>query len=246
MSTIELRELGKRFGNRWVFRRVSFTIEPGRFVLLLGANGSGKTVLARHLNGLLLPDEGEVLIDGRPIKADLAACRRTVGMVFQDPESQIIGQTVFEDVAFGPRVQQLSEAEVSERVAEALALTGLEAERQSPPAALSGGRRRRLALAGVIATRSSCIVLDEPFTFLDHAACVELLRYLVRLKERGHTVIMITHDIEKVLGEADRVIALADGGVAADTSPERFLMELPAYGLRRPHGALTELSWREV
>ncbi len=243
MRTVDVCNLGKRFDGRWVFRSVSFRIAAGSFALLIGANGSGKTVLARHLNGLLLPDEGEVLLDGVSVSSDLAGSRRQIGMVFQDPDSQIIGQTVFEDVAFGPRAQRLSEDEVAERVAHALALTGLSGLETAVPPTLSGGQRRRLALAGVLAMRSACIVLDEPFTFLDHGACVELLRYLLELKRLGHSIIMITHDLDKVLGEADQVIALADGSLAAEGSPADILDQLPAYGIRRPHGELEQLTW---
>ena len=243
MSFLEVRRLGKRFNGRWVFRDVSFTVRPGAFTLLIGANGSGKTVLARHLNGLIMPDEGEVLLEGRPITADLNTCRRQIGMVFQDPDSQFIGQTVLEDVAFGPRSQGLPEQEVAARVQRALALTGLLEERAAAPAALSGGQRRRLALAGALATESRCVVLDEPFTFLDHAACVELLRYLVDLRRSGHSVIMITHDIDKVLAEADQVLALAGGTLEADDSPRAVLGRLPAYGLCRPNGRLEQLTW---
>ncbi len=243
MSFLEVRGLGKRFDRTWVLRNVSFRIEAGTFALLIGANGSGKTVLVRHLNGLLLPDEGEVLLNGEPIITDLGGSRRQVGMVFQDPDSQIIGQTVFEDVAFGPRTQRLDESEVTKRVEQALALTGLLELCRAAPAVLSGGQRRRLALAGVLAMQSRCVILDEPFTFLDHGACIELLRYLIALKRSGHTIIMITHDIEKVLGETDQVIALANGRLAADESPRALLARLPAYGLRRPPGELTQLSW---
>jgi biotin transport system ATP-binding protein len=226
---------------------VTFTIKRGSFVLLLGANGSGKSVLLRIISGLMAPGEGEVLLEEKPLASHGKELHRKIGFIFQNPDSQIIGQTVEEDTAFGPRNIGLAEREVAARTEAALALTGLLSHRRKRPHLLSGGEKRRLAIAGVEAMEPDILLLDEPFSNLDYPATVEFLRLLVRLHERGKTVILVTHDIQKVAAHAERIILLSEGRIAADGSVETAVRQLERFGVRAPHHGLSiaECSWLE-
>lgn len=215
---------------------IDLTIQAGEFVIIAGTNGSGKTVLIRHFNGLLLPTTGKVLLDGEPITKDLTSVRKKIGLIFQNSDSQIVGQTVAEDVAFGPENLKLSRQEVDDRVREALAAVGLSAFANQRPHTLSGGQKRKLAVAGILAMRPQIIVFDEPFTGLDYPGVLQVLKQIVRLHEKGHTIILVTHELEKALAHADRLIIMDKGRVVRDDSPSRVINEVELYGIRRPYG----------
>jgi energy-coupling factor transporter ATP-binding protein EcfA2 len=228
-------------------RDVSLSISQGDLLVLAGRNGSGKTLLVRHLVGLARPTEGRVLYRGQPIERDLRAVRSSIGLVFQDAEAQIIGRTVAEDVAFGPSNLRLPAAEIRARVEAALAACGLGAFSARAPESLSGGERRRLAIAGVLAMRPECLVLDEPFSNLDFPAIQQTLATMLSLHAAGTTLVVLTHELEKVLAHATRLAVLDAGALVYDgpadgLPPERFL----EHGLMNPyrHGAVrSELSW---
>src|SRR5690606_11634558 len=211
-------------GTPWAvqaLRGVSLTIGDGEFVGLVGPIAAGKSTLVQHLNGLLVPPPGKVWVDGVDVGAQgrsLLAVRQRVGLVFQYPEHQLFAETVFADVAFGPRNLGLSAAEVEERVQEALALVGLDfqAFRDRSPFTLSGGEQRRVALAGVLAMRPRYLILDEPTAGLDPAGRRELLALLLRLnREKGVAVVLVTHHLEDVAELAQQVVVMAQGRVAA-------------------------------
>jgi energy-coupling factor transport system ATP-binding protein len=218
---------------------VDITVKKGEYLALVGPNGSGKSTLARHLNALLLPTSGKVLVDGldtsRP--GDIWEIRRRVGMVFQNPDNQIVSSLVEEDVAFGAENLGLPREEVLARVTEALEQTGLTRFRQHAPHLLSGGQKQRLAIAGVLAMRPSCLVLDEPTAMLDPAGRRELLDLLERLNRDGITVILVTHFMEEA-ARAGRIAVLAGGKVVLTGTPaevfsqdqvlEELGLELPA------------------
>ena len=166
---------------------VSLEIAEGAFVVIAGANGSGKTTLLRHLNGLLRPTSGRVRVAGVEVAKDLLRARTRVGMMFQDAESQIIGETVYEDVAFGPENLKLERGEIERRVQEALTATGLVHLSEKRPHLLSGGEKRRLAIAGILAMQPRVIVCDEPFSNLDYAGVRQVLEEIVKLHRLGHT-----------------------------------------------------------
>jgi energy-coupling factor transport system ATP-binding protein len=199
----------------------SLRIHRGEYIALLGHNGSGKSTLARMLNGLLLPDAGRVLVGGLDTR-DLAArraIRAQVGMVFSDPDNQIIATVVEDDIAWGLTTRGLPAAEIAARVTTALAAVGLTELRGWPPHELSGGQRQRLAIAGVLALHPDCVVADEPTALLDPLArgdVVALLRTLCR--ERGLTIVHVTHLLEEA-AEADRVVILAEGRIALEGPP---------------------------
>jgi cobalt transport protein ATP-binding subunit len=213
---------------------ITLTIDDGEFLLICGPNGSGKTTLIRHLNGLLKPSSGIIRVDGLdPAKAEQQVMQR-VGMVFQDADSQIVGETVAEDVAFGPENLGLSPDEVRVRVASALNMVGLEDLSHKPCHLLSGGEKRRLAIAGVLAMQPGILVFDEPFANLDYSGVRQVLEQILRLHGKGHTIIVATHDVEKGIAHADRVAVIHKGELKAVDPPQIIIPELLKYSIRPP------------
>lgn len=200
-----------------VIRDLSLSVAGGEFVAVIGPNGSGKSTLARLINGLLRPVRGRILVDGAEIGPELAG--KKVGLVFQNPENQLVASTVEEDVAFGPENMALPPREIRRRVDEALALVDMSAYREHPVHMLSGGQKQRVAIAGVLAIQPQCIILDEPTAMLDPRGRREVLD-TVRLlnREAGLTIMLITHHMEEAL-LAHRVLVLKAGTVAADDRP---------------------------
>ncbi|WP_374713674.1 energy-coupling factor transporter ATPase [Symbiobacterium terraclitae] len=200
---------------------VDAEVYRGEFLAVLGMNGSGKSTLARHLNALLLPRSGRVLVDGLDTRAEqnLWPIRDRVGMVFQNPDNQIVAAVVEEDVAFGPENQGLPPAEIRARVAEALESVGMTAHRERSPHLLSGGQKQRVAIAGALALRPACLVLDEPTAMLDPSGRAEVLGVVRRLnRELGMAVVWITHFMEEA-AVADRVMVMAGGKVQLVGTP---------------------------
>lgn len=217
---------------------VSLKVQAGEYLALIGANGSGKSTLARHLNALLLPNEGQVWVNGWNTrhKRHWWDIRRAVGMVFQNPDSQIVGTVVEEDVAFGPENLGLPQEEIRRRMENALAMVGLTAERERNPQFLSAGQKQRLALAGVLALEPQCIVLDEATALLDPAGRAAVLRVLETLRAQGITIILITHRMDEA-ARADRVMVLEEGCVAMDALPRQVFRresDLRRWGLTLP------------
>ena len=222
-----------------VFEGLNLQIREGSFVAVLGHNGCGKSTLAKHFNAILLPTGGSVHVFGMDTREEdlLIAIRRTVGMVFQNPDNQIVSNVVEEDVAFAPENLGVDPAEIRRRVDEALKLVGMYQYREHAPHMLSGGQKQRIAIAGVIAMRPKCIVLDEPTAMLDPQGRREVLATISRLnKDQGMTVVLITHHMpEAVL--ADRVFVMSDGGVIADGTPQQVFTQvelLQSVGLTVP------------
>ncbi len=200
---------------------VTLTIERGEFVAVVGSNGSGKSTLAKHLNALLTPTEGVVSIDGLNTRdpARVWDIRQRVGMVFQNPDNQLIATIVEEDVAFGPENLGVPPPEIVRRVEDALRTVDMLAYRQHEPHLLSGGQKQRVAIAGILAMRPQCLVLDEATTMLDPAGQREVMETIARLNRDGITIIHITHSMEEAAA-CQRVIALHGGRVALDGPPE--------------------------
>ncbi|MDZ7731045.1 MAG: ABC transporter ATP-binding protein [Natrialbaceae archaeon] len=231
---IEFRSVTFAYESDAVIERLSFTIPDGSVVLLAGANGSGKTTILRHCNGLLSPDEGEVLVDGVSVEDDLVGARTAVGMVFQNPRDQFVAATVEDDVSFGPENLGLSHETIEERVSESIEAVGLEEKRTARIDTLSGGEQARLAIAGALAMRPSHLVLDEPFAGVDERARQAIQRHLESLIADGTGVIIASHDLRDLLGMADRIIGLERGHIAFDQMPEGIQQDLEAIGVRPP------------
>ena len=207
---------------------VELEIARGSFVAVLGHNGSGKSTLARLFNGILLPTDGQVLVNGIPTSDEdrLLDIRRTVGMVFQNPDNQIVASVVEDDVAFAPENLGVPSAEIRERVDEALRRVGMYDFRLHAPHLLSGGQKQRVAIAGVLAMRPACIVLDEPTAMLDPIGRREVLRAVRDLRrEKGMTVILITHHMEECIF-ADRLLVMSRGSLALDGTPREVFSQV--------------------
>jgi energy-coupling factor transport system ATP-binding protein len=214
-------------------RGVSLAVEPGEVLGVVGGTGSGKSTLAQHLNLLLMPTSGQVLVDGVDARTlSRGELRRRVGLVFQFPEAALFAPTVAEDVAFAPRQLGLNEGEVRERVREALGLLGAGHLIERSPHALSGGEKRRVAIAGVLAMDPEVLVLDEPTAGLDPATREDLLGIVRSLREGGTSVVIVSHDLDEVAEVAERVCVLEGGQVRAVGPPKevfyaRPIMEAP-------------------
>ena len=226
---------------------ISFDIPSGQFVAILGANGSGKSTLAKHLNVLLLPDEGTVWIDGKDTKdkEKLWKIRTEVGMVFQNPDNQIIGTSVEEDVAFGPENRNLPSQEIRGRVTKSLDAVGLQSKRKVSPSRLSGGQKQRVAIAGVLACLPKCLVLDEPTAMLDPKSREEVMKVVHELnQERGFTVVLITHHMDEAVG-ADQIYLMKEGHVVKCGSPKEIFCETELLReLKLDVPQVTELAYR--
>ena len=205
---------------------VSLSIKPGEFIALLGQNGSGKTTLAKLMNGLLKPTEGTVLIKGKDTrKMTVAECARIVGYVFQNPEHQIFASTIFEEIAFGPRNLGIPEEDVKRRVEESLKFVDLKKPLNAFPHLLSVGEKHRVAIASVLAMEPEFLILDEPTTGIDFGRSLQIMRLLQRLRDRGKTVMVITHDLYLAAEFAERIIILKDGKKFADGPAKRIISD---------------------
>lgn len=218
---IELRGVSFSYDKHAVLDNIDLTIRRGEFVAVLGYNGSGKSTLAKLMNGILLPNEGEVTVDSIPTtdESRLLDIRRRVGMVFQNPDNQIVATIVEEDVAFAPENMGVPQAEMRKRVDEALEIVGMSDYRFASPSKLSGGQKQRIAIAGVLAMQPEVIVLDEPTAMLDPSGRARVLQTIRELREKGITVVLITHYMEEAAA-ADRLIILSGGRIARDGDPK--------------------------
>lgn len=229
-----------------VFENLNLSIQEGSFVAILGTNGCGKSTLAKHFNAILLPTGGKMYVCGIDTSQieRLMAVRRNVGMVFQNPDNQIVANVVEEDVAFGPENLGIASPEIRRRVDMALKQVGMYEYREHAPHLLSGGQKQRIAIAGVIAMEPKCIVLDEPTAMLDPQGRKDVIDTVKKLnKDKGITVVLITHHMDEA-AQADRVVVLNKGTVAADGTPREVFSQvklLHGIGLAAPQGV--ELCW---
>ncbi len=235
MNIIEIENLSHRFADgTYGIENINLSIRQGAFVVIAGLNGSGKTTLLRHLNGLLLPTAGTVRLAGISVAQDFVQARQWVGMMFQDADSQIVGETVYEDVAFGPENLRLERRLVEKRVQKALRAVGMSDRGHNRPHLLSGGEKRRLAIAGILAMEPRVIVFDEPFSSLDYPGVKQVLQHILALHQTGHTIIVTTHDLEKIIAHADRLIVMHGGKIVRDGEPVEIMADVEAFGVRKP------------
>ncbi|EHL07064.1 cobalt ABC transporter, ATP-binding protein [Desulfitobacterium hafniense DP7] len=220
-ALIQIKQLVHRFESGQIgVQGIDLTIEKGEFVALAGSNGAGKTTLAKHINGLLKPTQGEVIVKGLNTKdVDTAQLAKTVGYVFQNPDHQIFSVSVEKELEFGLKNAGFTRAEIAERITQALALTGLENYRQVHPYTLSKGERQFIAVASVLALTPEILVIDEPTTGLDWVGVEKIMKLLQQLHRKGTTILMISHDMDSVADYAERVIILREGQVMIDAPP---------------------------
>lgn len=231
--------------NIWALKDVSLQINKGEFLAVIGPNGSGKSTLAKLFNGIFEPNEGDILVDGMNTKnaEDIWKIRQRAGMVFQNPDNQIVATVVEEDVAFGPENLGIPPEKIRERVDEALKIVELSDFRLRAPHLLSGGQKQRVAIAGIIAMRPECIILDEPTAMLDPAGRNEVIKTVMKLnREEGKTIVLITHFMSEAV-KADRVIVMEKGKIAIEGKPNEVFSQvdrLKGMGLDVPQ--VTELA----
>lgn len=230
MSIIEAKDITYYYpdGTK-ALEKVNFKAEDGKIVALLGANGAGKSTLFLHFNGILRPSSGSVIINGNPVEYDkkgLMKVRQTVGIVFQNPDDQLFAPTVIEDVAFGPMNMGLPKDEVERRVKEALKKVGMEGFEKKPPHHLSGGQKKRVAIAGILAMKPKIMVLDEPTSGLDPKGASQILRILYELNGGGMTIVISTHDVDSVPLYADRIYIISKGKIIKEGTPREVFEDV--------------------
>lgn len=223
---------------------VSLNIKKGEFTAIIGHNGSGKSTLAKLINSILLPTEGKIYVKGMDTADDskLWDIRQSAGMVFQNPDNQLVATIVEEDIAFGPENQGVEPSEIRKRVDDALNAVGMYEYRKRPPHLLSGGQKQRIAIAGILALNSDCIILDEPTAMLDPSGRREVMETLKELNNNGKTILLITHYMDEAV-QADRVVIMDKGNIKLDGTPKdvfRNIEEIKKFGLDVPQ--VTELA----
>ena len=229
INMLEVQNLKYSYNNDYqALKGVSLKIDEGDMVALLGKNGAGKSTLFLHLNGIYEPDEGKVFIDGEELKYDkksLLKFRQKVGIVFQNPDDQIFAPTVEEDVAFGPLNLGLPMEEVQDRVEEALARVGMSGTEKIAPHHLSGGQKKRVAIAGILAMKPEIMVLDEPTAGLDPQGVENLVTLLKELNDEGITIVISTHEVDLVPDYANKIFVLVDGELIAEGTPKEIFAQ---------------------
>ena len=244
---VKYSEDGKTETKYRAVRNVDLDVKAGDFIAVLGHNGSGKSTLAKHINAILVPTEGTLFVDGKDTKDEskLWEIRQTAGMVFQNPDNQIIGTVVDEDVAFGPENMGVEQPEIIRRVEKSLRRVGMWKYRDHSPNRLSGGQKQRVAIAGVMAMQPKCIVLDEPTAMLDPNGRKEVISAVRELnRSAGVTVILITHYMEEVI-DADRVIVMDEGEVVMQGTPREIFSRVEKLKeLRLDVPQVTMLAWK--
>jgi len=234
-SIIDINAICHTFSDGYIgIKNISVSISKGEFIILAGKNGSGKTTLLRHLNGLLLPDSGIIFVNGQDVSKHLIQTRKTVGMVFQDADTQIVGDTVFDEVAFGLENLKVKRAEINEKVTLILENLNLFHLKNRSPSTLSGGEKRKLAIAGILVMDPEVIMFDEPFSNLDYPGTLQVLSTIINLNQSGHTIIIATHDVETIICEATRIIIMEKGLIKEDGEPDSIVKYLESYGVKEP------------
>lgn len=223
---------------------VNLNIRQGEFTAIIGHNGSGKSTLAKLINSILLPTEGKIYVKGMDTADDskLWDIRQSAGMVFQNPDNQLVATIVEEDIAFGPENQGVEPSEIRRRVDDALNAVGMYDYRKRPPHMLSGGQKQRIAIAGILALNSDCIILDEPTAMLDPSGRKEVMETLKKLNAKGKTILLITHYMDEAV-QTDRVVIMDKGSIKLDGTPKevfRNIAEIKKFGLDVPQ--VTELA----
>ncbi|MBI9102935.1 MAG: ABC transporter ATP-binding protein [Spirochaetales bacterium] len=245
MSILEVKNLSFSFpGGEEILSELSVTFTKGSLTVIAGKNGSGKTVLMKNLNGILLPSRGEVRFGEKSTVDHGAWIRQKVGLVFQDADSCIVGHTVMDDILFGPSNLMMCRQESGKAAKRLLKEFGLWDKKDLPPRFLSGGEKKKLTMAGILIMNPEVIILDEPFVGLDFPGVRELLNIILALKEEGRTLVIISHDLEKILAHTDRLIIMEKGRIVKDGKPEELLDSLDSWGIRRPpERCLEEMTW---
>ena len=242
MAYLSLSNITKSIDGALLLDNVTMEVEKGTITLVAGPNGSGKSTLLKCIKGLEKPDRGKIILDGTELGKEKQRMK-LFGLVFQDTSLQIVGRTVEKDIAFGLENKKKSIEEITHKTEEMLALFSLEKERKKDPRILSGGERRRLSIAGVLAMDSKVILLDEPLANLDYPSIREVLKTLVRLKEEGVTIIIVSHEVEKLLALTDNTVILNNGRVVSSGKSPDMVSSLRENNIYLPPLDFEELTW---
>ena len=232
---IEIKNISHTFFDGYkAIQDLSLSIKKGELIILAGKNGSGKTTLIQHLNGLLIPDSGTIFVNGNNVVKHLVQTRKTIGMIFQDADTQIVAETVYDETAFGLENLKFSRDKINTKVIEVLEKLDLINLKDKNPSLLSGGEKRKLAIAGVLVMNPEVIVFDEPFSNLDYPGTIQVLETIMDLNQSGHTIIIATHDVETIIDKATRIIIMEQGCIEEDGKPDKMVKFLESYGIREP------------
>ncbi len=215
-------------------KNINLSIQRGEFIILAGKNGSGKTTLLRHLNGLLIPTTGDIIVNEKNVSSHLLDTRKTIGMVFQDADTQILADTVFGETAFGLENLKTDPSTIDEKVTKVLKKLNLIHLKDKNPSILSGGEKRKLAIAGILVMSPEVIVFDEPFSNLDYPGTLTILSTIIELNRSGQTIIIAAHDVEPIICEATRIIIMENGVIKKDCPPMEILKDLESHGIKEP------------
>ncbi|QEN05543.1 ABC transporter ATP-binding protein [Thiospirochaeta perfilievii] len=243
-NLLEVKNITKSFNGIKRVDSVSFTLNRGDFLIIAGANGSGKTLLMQHLNGLYPVKKGTIFYSGIDCYKKDNFLKTKVGLIFQNPDSQIIGLTVYDDIAFGPKNLGFCREKIGLVVETALKEMEISHLRERAPFTLSGGEKKRVTIAGVLAMEPEVIIFDEPFIGLDFPGVKSVTKSLIRLKELGYTVIIITHDLEKIASYGNRLIIMDSGKIVEDGEPKDLIECVERYNIRRPiQDRIEDMTW---
>ncbi|MGL1890277.1 MAG: energy-coupling factor ABC transporter ATP-binding protein [Spirochaetaceae bacterium] len=241
---LEVKGITKSFDEKLYLDDISFSLNKRDFLVIAGCNGSGKTLLMKHLNGLYPIKEGTIFFNGVDCFRSEKIMKRRIGIVFQNPDTQIVGLTVYDDVSFGPRNLGLSKVDIKNCVTKSLKNMDILHLKDRNPHTLSGGEKKRLNIAGILAMEPDVIILDEPFIGLDYPGVISVTKSLIKLKEQGQTIILITHDLEKVLAYCNKMLILSKGKITMTGTPDDIINSVDKWGIRRPiQKSVKEMTW---
>ncbi len=247
MPLLQTKNLTHIFDDDTVgIKDINISVESNEFIVISGANGCGKTVLMKHLNGLLQPTSGEVLFNGKNINHNITEARKNIGLIFQDSSMQIVGQTVKEDIAFGPQNLQMNTSEIENITNNAMLAMDLLPYQNKNPHTLSGGQKKRLAIAGVLVMKPQAVIFDEPFTGLDYNSIKNIIEQIVCLHKQNHTIIVITHELEKILAYTSRLIIMEAGCIIKDGQPQNIIKYCERYAIKNPlqkYESIKDMTW---
>ncbi len=241
---LEVKGITKSFDGVVRLNSISFSLYNGDFLIIAGANGSGKTLLMKHLNGLYSIKKSTLFFNGEDCYKKENLMKKRIGLIFQNPDNQIVGLTVKSDIAFGPKNLGWSKSKIEDSVNNSLEHMDIIHLEDRNPHTLSGGEKKKVTIAGVLAMKPDIIVFDEPFIGLDYPGVVSVTKSLIKLKEAGFTVIIISHDLEKITAYGNRMIIMSDGEIKLDGKPEDIIDQVGKYGIRRPiQKSVDEMTW---
>lgn len=242
-QVLTVENLSLTLDKKAIFSDISFSLEKGTITILCGKNGAGKSRLLRTIKGLQKQNSGKIIVSGKDLSDKKSERLRAIALVFQDADLQIVGETVYRDCAFGPENIGLSKEEIEERCNSVLSLMGLYEKRFQRASTLSGGEKRRLAIAGVLAMEPDVILLDEPFANLDYPSLITVMKAIVELKKSGHTVLVVTHEAEKILSLSDKCLIMENGHLVFLGNSKDSIPALRENGIFIPSVPFEELSW---